>query len=444
MNEELEWQLFRDAKFALNCSRIELTELDTGEVAFAGTGEIFQDGEGTLRLKCFTTVAPGTPLRGLMDWFAIPAGTLITKRYSARIIAFDMTSWESDNLHLRWSYSQLDIEPIWAVANAKLDHLTQVKNLGPLESAHAMSLLFLEQRLENWMALIGSEFDCGDTSSRVAISVQRTSDVMLTVTSETEHDSNFETRIVEAVRYVLAKVVHASVIDRANGGQRRITFFSPTRLSETRLLPPLLSRSSDEKDSLHELFRKYVSYVSAEGEVDFVHPCSAYLRQACEASANSLEAHAIGLCVAVEGLIGLVPPTSDRGEEKRVAAVIDLMTRFLERLCVSAALRERVKGVLSILRNVRHVDRLQPLMQSGHLDAECYNAWRDLRNKWVHPKPQKLAGFEDDSVVQELLDSIHRVYVCMYQITFARIGYEGKFTDYASRGFKTRHYPLPK
>jgi hypothetical protein len=66
-----------------------------------------------------------------------------------------------------------------------------------------------------------------------------------------------------------------------------------------------------------------------------------------------------------------------------------------------------------------------------------------LRNKWLHPERQKISDLNDDSKIQELLDNVHKVYVCMYHITFALIGYEGRFTNYASRGFNEKGYPLP-
>jgi hypothetical protein len=40
------------------------------------------------------------------------------------------------------------------------------------------------------------------------------------------------------------------------------------------------------------------------------------------------------------------------------------------------------------------------------------------------------------------LDDLHKVYVCLYQITFALIGYEGRFSNYAADEFPIETYPL--
>src|SRR5439155_18328816 len=83
--------------------------------------------------------------------------------------------------------------------------------------------------------------------------------------------------------------------------------------------------------------------------------------------------------------------------------------------------------------------RLEHLTQTGQLDSSCTKAWSSLRHKSVHPKTLDLL---DDRAFQELLDQIHGVYVCMYQITFALIGYEGTFSNYAKEGFPVETYPI--
>jgi len=165
-----------------------------------------------------------------------------------------------------------------------------------------------------------------------------------------------------------------------------------------------------------------------------------YLRNACEASANSLEAEAIGLCVAVEGIANLLPFDKGNSEDEIVANVRQEILKRLEELGVNSNLKERIQGLLGQLNTVRAIDRLQVLVHSERLDARSLDAWKKLRNKGVHPTRSTLEELDDEEM-QKMIDRIHQVYVCMYQITFTLIGYEGPFSNYGSKRFREETYP---
>jgi len=150
----------------------------------------------------------------------------------------------------------------------------------------------------------------------------------------------------------------------------------------------------------------------------------------------------IGLCVAVEGIAKLVPYTRSRVDDEVIATIQQVVTRWLDKRRFKEKIKNRAKGLLSQLQNVRVQDRLQSLINSGHLDDAAVTTWNTLRNKGVHSLKAKLEG-NDDRDIQEELDHIHQVYVCMYQITFSLIGYEGTFSNYASTGFRIETYPIP-
>jgi hypothetical protein len=66
---------------------------------------------------------------------------------------------------------------------------------------------------------------------------------------------------------------------------------------------------------------------------------------------------------------------------------------------------------------------------------------RAPRGRSAQPRDSKLEEFDDEKL-QDLLDDLHKVYVCLYQITFALIGYEGRFSNYAADEFPIETYPL--
>jgi len=303
-----------------------------------------------------------------------------------------------------------------------------------------MDMVFVAQTIDEWMPLIDAKIDCHDLGCAIKITVERESDILLKVTSKSKLPANIETRIVEALRYVLAKVIHVATIQHSSGAAIETTFISAIRTSETGLFPPIRTRKSIASNDIQRLFRRYLTFVHSETSAEFVHPCSMHLRNACEASANSVEAETIGLCVAVEGIASLVP-FENKTNGKVVSNIRKAVSEYLGNMGVDSTLTNRIQGLLGQLENVRVKDRVQKLIDSGHLDPSCFEAWERLRHKGVHPKRSTLEEFDDRSF-QERLDDIHRVYVCMYQITFALIGYEGQFSNYASKRFRLETYPL--
>jgi hypothetical protein len=104
-------------------------------------------------------------------------------------------------------------------------------------------------------------------------------------------------------------------------------------------------------------------------------------------------------------------------------------------------LTDRVRGLFGMMFNVSVQERLRTLVKSGHVDATHIEAWKKLRHKHVHPKEIDLQKMTLGDR-QELLDLIYKVTVLMYHITFFLIGYEGKYTDYATSKWPARNYPL--
>ena len=178
-------------------------------------------------------------------------------------------------------------------------------------------------------------------------------------------------------------------------------------------------------------------------QTDDIHwnPVAYHLYNACEATANSVDAWAVGYSVAVEAVVGLV--VFDR-DCKRAERMIEFQTRMRQCLAAQtdfADMVPRMEGLISVLGTERAQDKLHALAATGHVDPAYIKAWTRLRNRHVHPKLKDLR--KPDAVdIQELLDLIHQVEVLLRQITFYLIGYTGPFTDYGVAGFPSKQYPL--
>jgi hypothetical protein len=78
---------------------------------------------------------------------------------------------------------------------------------------------------------------------------------------------------------------------------------------------------------------------------------------------------------------------------------------------------------------------------SGYVDGTHIKGWTKLRNKHVHPKEIDIANMSAGDY-QTLIDLLNQTTVLMYHTVFYLIGYEGKYTDYATHGHPTKDYPL--
>jgi hypothetical protein len=188
------------------------------------------------------------------------------------------------------------------------------------------------------------------------------------------------------------------------------------------------------------MFSLYLQYILNNSRPDYWSYSSYHLHNACEASANSVDAWSYGLSIAVEGLSALLPSKKDDGTNTRLKLMTQEILHFVgEKECYSALVK-RLKGTLEAMANEPPPDRLYLLIASGHVDANHVAAWKKLRNKFVHPKEVDLKKL-DEKKLQKLIDVIHEVTILMYHIVFYLIDYKGKFTDYSTLEFPEKTYP---
>jgi hypothetical protein len=154
-----------------------------------------------------------------------------------------------------------------------------------------------------------------------------------------------------------------------------------------------------------------------------------------------LDAWAIGLSVAVEGLASMLPVENDKEKTKTLKA----LQRFIvdqvsgdDRFKDSAP---RVQGLVAGLTSVRAIDRMNWLASQGGADPGHIDAWKKLRNRNVHPTTRgdiDIASLD----FQMMIDDLHNVNVLLNHVVFHLIGYRGPYTDYGTRNFPAKTYPL--
>jgi hypothetical protein len=193
-----------------------------------------------------------------------------------------------------------------------------------------------------------------------------------------------------------------------------------------------------------KLFGKYLEYVSKHTRGTYWNPVAYHLFSACEATANSVDAWAVGVSVAVEAVSSLVMLKDDRAKAAQTKRLQKAMQKWLAGQSFSDDQTKRVEGIIGGLSEKRPQDTLYKLAKTGHVDNAYITAWKNLRNRQVHPKLKDLKK-PSPKDTQKLLDNIHRTEVLLRQLTFFLIGYEGPFTDYGVHGdhaFPSKRYPL--
>jgi hypothetical protein len=186
-----------------------------------------------------------------------------------------------------------------------------------------------------------------------------------------------------------------------------------------------------------QLFEAYLAFVLPDAGA-YWHTCSNHLHNACEASANALDAWAIGLGVAVEGVAGLLPKELDPALKTKLEALRDFVNAQVTGNEDHSEFAPRIGGMMNGLTTIRAVDRMNALAANGGTLPALVKDWTALRNRGVHPTKSGVDPSQIDH--QKLVDQVHHVTALMYHIVFALIGYKGPCT-YAEHGFPERNYP---
>jgi hypothetical protein len=211
------------------------------------------------------------------------------------------------------------------------------------------------------------------------------------------------------------------------------------RLHEThaeKLLTPIGAQREFAEDA-HLFLERFVVRAAEEngrgnGTCDLAHRYWHRILRACE---SDIENSSLVLSVAVEGLVKntLLSKTDVDAEFVRQA-------KEAEPILKEAGLGPRALScVLSSLgnaRNPRVQDALRRLATNGVASEAHLQAWKGLRNAAAHG-----SVLEDDEIaLQEHLDRFHVCLDLYYRLVFLLIRYEGRHTDYGSRGWPTRAF----
>ena len=431
---------FKQRKLHIDFLEMSLVQNKPGKeaISYKGKGYIQQTDDDVLTFKLYANETLNTDFAASFNRLnKIKSGELYSgdSYYTLSGVAADGAAWKAEHVLPDCDWHGEHANPI---VHGKLSSITGGELLSDPKS---LAMHFFEKAdlpvpiREVKFTAAGCEFHV--ESGHDSFIVRAKSDAPLP-----EH---FAMRVEEALRFLLAQ----SVTPRAIVQPRGIVLTSTTLKSlMVRLGPPISRGSAAFLDKSWDLFGAYLVFVIRQTKFANWNSCTGYLHLAHEASANSLDAWAMGLGVAVEGLASLIDIEQDEAqkakrkvEKERLKKLQDFIVKQVSSRKRLKAFTERIQGLVAGLASVRAIDRMKWLADHGGADPAHVEAWRKLRNRGVHPATK---GDVDVASLdfQKMIDELHGVTVLLYHIVFHVIGYRGPYSDYATLSLPAKNYPL--
>ena len=444
---------FRLGKVDLDCKRMVLRQNKEGGERYEGKGYIRQAEDGVLVYKLYITeVENATPHGHLATMFnQLGAVHGDEMHYDLTAETYDGTTVSAIRIYpnISWDASIGVAE----IAVGKLQSLTAEIKFPQVH--HCLELHFFEEHEvplhemseaeehgQKCWTLDTAKFEaCG---AEFAVKVRKGSGrTVFEATSGSAFHSSFHLRVQEALQYMTGKSATYRARVTCSPGLQKLEMISPGRASlRSHFRPPLALAAWEYRTHGWKLFSAYLAYVLKNTQDTYWNPLAYHLYNARESSANSVDAWAIGVSVALEAVASLVALKADPDNEENVTAFQTLMFDHIATLSGYESVAQRMAGLIKGLSDTRPQDVLYALAQDGFIKKKYIAAWGQLRNRHVHPKIKDL-NKPDQKQQQKILDRIHRVHVLLAQLTFHLIGYEGPYTDYGAKGFPQETYPLP-
>jgi hypothetical protein len=454
MNLDKTIDAFRRNAIDLDCKNVVLRRRQDGCERYEGPGYIRQSIDGALIFKIYVIKSENAKPLGHLNALLNPAfGKLHPDDmfYDLEAMGHDRTRWFAARIIPVMNYDMTDGS---VIITGQMQSITANLDL-PQPRPH-LRLHFFEEydvplRLMSRTEEHGNEYMVRDRAefeacgSKFEVRQRKGSgDTIIELTADATFPLDFHLRIQEALQYITGRIAIWRVRLESEGSTLAVELASPWRKSaRAKLGPPISPAFMGFLEHGWRLFACYLTYVAEKTDGTYWNPVAYHLHNACESSANSVDAWAVGVSVAAEAVASLIKFPTDDTKAKRLALFQSRMREFLSMQTDFAELLPRMRGSIDAMSNKRPQDTMYSLAKDGYVEKAYVDAWTYLRNRHVHPTLKELQK-PDQIDNQKLLDNIHRVEVLLRQLTFYLIGYDGPFTDYGAEQFQSKQYPLTR
>lgn len=410
---------------------------------FRGKGYVEQDPEGALQFKLYAAELDNVDFKGhLTRTSQTVPGALFAddEYYSLRFRSFDGDEWTADRVRTstRWPANG---PPLLSGSLGRIVRSTKTRQQGHFVQIHFFDAVELPvlPTAPGDQAIGASKFQAAGCE----ISVRQHHDqVVIRAKSDSALDERMGQRLQEALKFLTGKPLWNSVEMRGCPGEWRMELSHRGRPPPlTRLDPPIGRSTIKYFEHGWILFSRYLEYLLANTPHPHWNHITYFLHNASEASSGTIDTWALGVASAVEGISSLLPNPISAGDQRDVEDLRQAVTRAIEGQPRLDRYLPRIHGLLGMLLNARPQDRLQALVRDGCATNEYVGAWKKLRDRQAHPTINNMADASANRF-QERFDLINMTTTLMYQIIFHIVGYVGSYSDYGTRGYPTKQYPI--
>ncbi len=244
---------------------------------------------------------------------------------------------------------------------------------------------------------------------------------------------SFDIRICEALQFVLSKTLQWCVLER--GEHQAITTIVKPQIPvslKSRRQPPLQYDHIDDQGTVWKLFEKYLFHILSFNE-NKTHQLSGHVKSAIAASEGSLEAEALTVSVAIEGILREEFPEVGQLDGKDMQKIDDAKD-LIEKFGLDLSIKKRMQGVLNAMKGARAADKLRKIVQNGLLEESLFRAWEKVRHRSAHSFSLDVNDIEKFYQLNNSVELLFNILV------FLAIGYAGPYTDYGAKGWPTKIY----
>jgi hypothetical protein len=430
----------KENRLQFDGATMELVQARNHEpVAYRGRGFVDQDKDGRLFFKLFVTEYENTDaFRSLNARLSSTSGQLFAPEdyYELKVVSLDGKIWQANGILPECSWPSHSLPIVSGKMNAICSANSRLES-----NIHHLSVhIFEDLELPIWPERDGKVIKLNAANCEFEVS-KTGPEVLVRASSKHPLPHNLAVRIQEALKFITAKpaIIRAISVTRPTGTSW--TLMSAPRLTtETQKSPPLGRSHIEFLDHGWDLFVRYLEFTIKKSSMTYWSHVTYHVHNATEASANSMDAWAVGVSVAVEGLANLIQISSDRTEKELVRKLKCFVLEQVKESGEFSSQSLRLEGLLGSMNNTRVQDRLRPLTVSGNVTSAYVKAWSSLRNKHVHPKAIDLKKLSEGDI-QDFLDLIYKVTTLMHEIVFYLIDYRGPYQDFGSNGWPIKIYP---
>lgn len=245
----------------------------------------------------------------------------------------------------------------------------------------------------------------------------------------------FQDRLLEAIRFCTATMATPVMSETVADNVKVIELAKSRPLNNGLVHAPLSSSEHGIDGDFYKLFECYFNYACTNAcDKDFA-PLSSKLGGLFTLKGVWLDTIVLLLGVAVEGVLSEDFFKSIGKPKKGLLEDIMKLVDMVKLAPVDQSLITRVVNAVGNMKSNSAADKLHALIEVGALEEDDRKAWKRLRNASAH------GTFEvDPEKMQRLLDDVFRLTTIIYKLVFIRIGYCGKYSNRAARGWRVDRF----